>query len=78
MEIVRLPFGLDPQAAERAAIRRGLASASAKPFLWLIDTDPASGRFCAGCAAPIDSGIVWRQQEAYCSVECSLGGNRPA
>jgi hypothetical protein len=34
--------------------------------------------YCAACAAPIDFGAVWRGEEAYCSVECSLGGGRPA
>jgi hypothetical protein len=79
MGIVQFPVGRLPGQAERVAFRRGLARrlSTARPPLRLI----ASGSgiaYCAGCAAPIEFGAVWRGQEAYCSVECSLGDDRPA
>ncbi|HEV2139759.1 MAG TPA: hypothetical protein VGT01_01100 [Candidatus Dormibacteraeota bacterium] len=46
--------------------------------LQLVQRQTAAAAYCAACAAPIDSGAVWRGEEAYCSVECSLGGGRPA
>lgn len=78
MDIVQLPFGRDPEMAERIAIRRGLVPVAPKLLLRLMDSELTAGRFCATCAAPIESGVVWRREDAYCSVECSLGGNRPA
>lgn len=77
MDIVQLPFERHPDGTGRAAMRRGLLRPEARPFLRLIDSR-AADRFCATCAVPIESGIVWRGEEAFCSVECSLGGNRPA
>ena len=34
--------------------------------------------YCCGCAGPIEFGAVVRAAEAYCSIECSLGGDHPA
>jgi hypothetical protein len=78
MSIVQLPAGRFGGSPERAALRGGLARSGPRPWLRLISTGGASPAFCSGCAAPIDYGAVWRGEEAFCSVECSLGGNRPA
>jgi hypothetical protein len=80
MGIVQFPGGGKlPGRAERLAFRDGLGRrmSTARPSLRLI----AAGQnalYCAACAAPVDFGAVWRGEEVYCSVECSLGGNRPA
>lgn len=78
MSIVQFPVGrLD--TAERAAFRRGLPATSRfGAALQLIQRQAPARAYCAACAAPIDYGAVWRGEEAYCSVECSLGGDRPA
>jgi hypothetical protein len=78
MAIVQLPAGRLAGHAERLAFRQGLARlSSGAPQLRVMETRPGPG-FCAACAAPIDFGPVWRRGEAFCSVECSLGGDRPA
>ena len=77
MGIVRFPVDrLVP--AERVALSHGIAAAGrvGHPVLRVIGV--ARPLFCAACAAPIDFGAVWRGEDAYCSVECSLGGGRPA
>ncbi len=78
MGIVQFPMErLDD--VERVALRRGLGMPSrVRPSLRLIEMGRVAPSYCAGCAAPIDFGAVWRGEEAFCSVECSLGGNRPA
>jgi hypothetical protein len=77
--IVQLPFSRLPGNAERIAFRHGLAAAAkGQPVLRLVTTAGSASAYCASCAAPIDFGVVWRGGEAYCSVECSLGGTRPA
>lgn len=78
MSIVQFPVGIS-DAGERVALRRGLPATSrfAAALQLAVRQSPAV-TYCAACAAPIDYGAVWRAQEAYCSVECSLGGNRPA
>jgi hypothetical protein len=79
MAIVHLPVGRIAGSAERIAFRQGLGrAAGARPVLRLIREEERTPHYCAACAAPIDFGAVWRGAEAYCSVECSLGGNRPA
>ena len=78
MSIVHLPVGRISGAAERAALRQGLASSRLRAALQLMDRQRAAPMYCAACAAPIDFGAVWKDEDAYCSVECSLGGNRPA
>jgi hypothetical protein len=79
MGIVQLPVGRLAGHSERIAFRQGLARLnSGRPPLRVIDHGPGAA-FCAACAAPIDFGPVWRAGEAFCSVECSLGGGgRPA
>ncbi len=79
MGIVQFPAGRLAGQAERLAFRQGLArgTSGARPPLRLIAARPGV-MYCAGCAASIDFGAVWRGEEVYCSVECSLGGNRPA
>ena len=83
MSIVQFPVG--GFAAERAAFRRGVPSTSRSSMssrfgaaLQLVQRQTAALAYCAACAAPIDFGAVWRGEEAYCSVECSLGDSRPA
>jgi len=79
MSIVHLPTGRISGSAERAALRQGLATPSRlQAALQLVHRQSAAASYCAACAAPIDFGAVWRGEEAFCSVECSLGGNRPA
>jgi hypothetical protein len=82
MSIVQLPAGRLPRGVERVAIRHGLPMTSqASRFgaaLQLVQRQTPAAAYCATCAAPIDYGAVWRTGEAFCSVECSLGGNQPA
>jgi hypothetical protein len=79
MSIVQFPAGRSPGMAERAALRQGLSATSRfGAALQLVQRQSPAAAYCAACAAPIDFGAVWREHEAYCSVECSLGGNRPA
>ncbi len=77
MSIVRFPEVRT--TPERVALRRGLPTTSRfGAALQLAQRQTAALAYCATCAAPIDFGAVWRGEEAYCSVECSLGGHRPA
>jgi hypothetical protein len=79
MSILHLPLGSVRSHGERSALRHGLASSSRfAAALQLMQRQNAASMYCAACAAPIDFGAVWRGEEAYCSVECSLGGKRPA
>ncbi len=78
MEIVDLPLGRLSDAAERSAMRSGVLQPVSQPPLRLVDSSGAASRHCAACAAPIDFGAVWRGEQAFCSVECSLGGDLPA
>jgi hypothetical protein len=79
MSILQLPLGSIRSYSERSALRQGLASSSRfSAALQLMQRQHAASLYCAACAAPIDFGAVWRGEEAYCSVECSLGGKRPA
>jgi hypothetical protein len=79
MEIVQLSVERFGGGAERIALRHGLAASSRfGAALQLMQRQTAARTYCAACAAPIDFGVVWRGNEAYCSVECSLGGDRPA
>lgn len=58
---------------ERGALRAGVAAPRpVRPALRVVTA--AAAQFCAGCAAPIEFGSVMRRGEAYCSIECSLGG----
>jgi hypothetical protein len=76
MEIVQLPGGL---RRERLALRKGAATSSTVGSpLRLVRGGTALPPFCAGCAAPIESGAVIRGTQVFCSVECILGGEHPA
>ena len=78
MSMVHMPVGRPSGSAERAALRQGLAAGSRfGAALQLVQRQTPASTYCAACAAPIDFGAVWRGEEAYCSVECSLGGKRP-
>lgn len=77
MSIVQFPVGR--AALERSALRRSVPMSSRfAAALQLVQRQAPAAAYCAACAAPIDFGAVWRGDEAYCSVECSLGGNRLA
>jgi hypothetical protein len=77
MSIVQFPVGR--LSVERTAFRRGMPlSTRFGAALQLVQRQTAAMAYCAACAAPIDFGAVRRGDEAYCSVECSLGGDRPA
>jgi len=78
MEIVHLPLGRLSEGVERNAVRRGLLRPVTRPALTLVNRTESPFGFCAACAAPIEFGTVWRGEQAFCSVECSLGGGRPA
>jgi len=79
MEIVQLPVGRYSGGGQRIALRRGVVAASrVGASLRIVSRQAPAADYCAACAAPIDFGAVWRGQEAFCSVECSLGGDRPA
>lgn len=78
MGIVQFPVGRLPGRGERIAFRQGAARLNpGRPPLRVVAKGPTP-TYCAACAAPIDFGAVWRGEEAFCSVECSLGSNRPA
>jgi hypothetical protein len=78
MAIVQFPVGRLGNP-DRVALRQGLAWPGPRvPSLRLLQKGQAAPAHCAACAAPIDCGAVWRGDEAFCSVECSLGCDRPA
>jgi hypothetical protein len=77
MSIVQFPVAR--LAAGRGAFRGGMPlSTRFGAALQLVQRQTPARAYCAACAAPIDFGAVWRGEEAYCSVDCSLGGGRPA
>jgi hypothetical protein len=76
MAIVHLP-AQRPRVVERTAPRQGVSGPQANG-LRLVKGGAPLQAFCASCAAPIEFGAVTRGAESFCSVECSLGGNRPA
>jgi hypothetical protein len=78
MEIVHLPLGRLSASAERSAMRNGLFQPAARPPLRVMQVGRTSSAYCVSCARPIEFGAVWRGELAFCSVECSLGGDRPA
>lgn len=78
-----VPFPVGRVDAERMAFRRAVPNgipltSRFAAALQLVQRQTAAAAYCAACAAPIDFGAVRRGDEAYCSVECSLGGDRPA
>jgi hypothetical protein len=79
MGIVQRPVERLVGGTERVALHHGLAASSRfGAALQLMQRQTAARSYCAACAAPIDFGAVRRGAEAYCSVECSLVGDRPA
>jgi hypothetical protein len=79
IQLPQLPMdGPRGQIGERAALRGGLAGGLGRPLKVLPKTSAGAYSYCAGCAGPIEFGPVIRGSESYCSVECSLGGDRPA
>ena len=79
MGIVRLPMGRGRGDLERPALRRGLATSSLVRTLRVVAGEtPDPPAQCAACAGPIEFGAVARGGESYCSIECALGGGRPA
>jgi hypothetical protein len=78
MGIVHLPVGRGRGEIERAALQRGLAAGASVQPLHVLATGGRASAYCAGCAAPIEFGAVTRGIDSFCSVECSLGGGRPA
>jgi hypothetical protein len=75
MGMVHAPAGfVSGNVSERGALRGGVAAPRPARSALRVVKDAAS-RFCAGCAAPIEFGAVIRGTDAYCSIECSLGGN---
>jgi len=79
MDIVQLPVGRSWGVSEGGALRHGVATSSRfQAALQLVQRQTPAAAYCAACAAPIDFGAVWRGQDAFCSVECSLGSDRPA
>ncbi len=77
MAIVHLPGGRISGSFERRALRQGLARSGRTSSPRLIEFGRAVAASCAACARPIEFGAVWRGEEAFCSVECTLG-DRPA
>jgi len=63
---------------ERAALRLGIAGAAPRAAFHLISTGQPRVAFCAGCPAPIEFGQRIRAGQSFCSIECSLRGDRPA
>ena len=79
IQLPQLPIeGPRGHSGERAALRGGLAVGLGRPLTVLSKRSAHSAGYCAGCAGPIEFGPVIRGSESYCSVECSLGGDRPA
>jgi len=79
MGTVQLPGVRGRGDGERAALRRGLASGAAVRLTTVRAVgSAAAARYCAGCAGPIEFGAVTHAGEAYCSIECSLGGGHTA
>jgi hypothetical protein len=77
MEIAPLSAGR--LRGERLVLRDGAAiSSTAGTPLRLVRGRRAMPSYCAGCAAPIESGAVVRGTQVFCSVECILGGDFPA
>jgi hypothetical protein len=66
-------------STERTALRHGVAVLVPVRPLHVLPQGNIGGRaYCTGCAGPIEFGPVVRGLEAYCTIECSLGGDRPA
>jgi hypothetical protein len=81
MGVVRLPV-VPPrdQMTESSGLRKvfGQGRAAVMPLRVVAADDTNRSAYCAACATPIEFGAVMRGLDAYCSVECSLGGGHPA
>lgn len=79
MGMIQLPEVRRRGDGERAALRRGLAT-GAPVVLKPVRLKGSGGAeaYCDGCARPIEFGAVVRGGGAYCSIECSLGGDHTA
>jgi hypothetical protein len=79
VDIVQLPEVGARGNVERAALRRGLATAAPVRLVQVLPRDLWSTRaYCAGCRGPVAFGSVTRSGRAYCSIECSLGVDHTA
>jgi hypothetical protein len=79
MSVIQLPVGSFKEVAERGALRRGVSmSAPSRVSVKAMSNRRLAPAYCAGCAAAIEFGTVFHRNQAYCSVECSLGGGLPA
>ena len=79
MGIVQLPGVRGRGVGERAALRRGLATGAPVHLVPVrLKASARAAAYCASCAGPIEFGVVARGAQAYCSVECSLGGDHTA
>ncbi len=79
MGMVQLPGLRGRGDGERAALRRGLATGASLRLVPVQTRGSArAAAYCAACAAPIEFGAVTRGAQAYCSIECSLGGDHTA
>jgi len=77
MEVIPLPR---TRMVERTALKQSLVVVShpAGPPRLAIMPESSPEAYCARCAGVIEFGAVIRGRDAYCSVECSLEGDRPA
>lgn len=79
MGIVQLPGVRERGDVERAALRRGLATGAPAPLVQVLQSGSVgASAYCAGCARPIEFGMVARGAQRYCCIACSLGGDHPA
>ena len=79
MVIVEFPGNRVAGRLERVALRGGTAVSRAVPEARVVPQDGAGAQlYCSACAGPIEFGSVIRARQQYCSIECSLGGDRPA
>jgi hypothetical protein len=76
MEVIPLPGA---GMGDRSAVKRSLVvvSPSARPPRLAVMPEARPQAYCARCAGVIEFGAVTRGRDAYCSVECSLEGDRP-
>jgi hypothetical protein len=79
LSIVQLPGVGVWRQTERAALRRGIAAGTPVRLVRVAPGQAGDAReYCAGCAGPIEFGAIAPGAQAYCSIECSLGGDNTA
>ena len=80
MGIVQLPGVRGRGDGERAALRRGLATGTPLRLVPVADQGfrRAPRPIAPVVRDPIEFGAVARGAQAYCSIECSLGGDHTA